>query len=84
MKINNEVDEYESQRVGENCTDDERIIARVNRRNQQAACSRPGEDRLDDDRAGQQRASSKPTTVRMGMNAFLNRAATGPAVLLAM
>src|SRR5262245_7794235 len=54
--IDNQVDGDERSGVGKDHTGDQRIVARIERGDEQAAAARPGEDGFDDDRAAQQGA----------------------------
>src|SRR3990172_10717800 len=54
--VNDQIDGDERHGVGHHDARDQRIVARVERGDEQAAASPPGENRLDDDRAAEQRA----------------------------
>src|SRR5712692_4344804 len=54
--IDREIDGDERDRVGEHGAGDQRVIPRLDRRDQQRAAARPCEHRLDDDRSAEQRA----------------------------
>src|SRR6266545_4341191 len=54
--VNNQVNRHERHGVSHHQPGDERIVARVERGDKQAAAARPGENGFDDDRAAQQRA----------------------------
>src|SRR5262245_12123215 len=47
--IDREIDDDEGDRVGQHGAGDQRVVARLDRRDQQRAAARPGEHRLDDD-----------------------------------
>src|SRR5262249_14169214 len=48
--VDDEIDCHEGQRIDDDRSGDERIVARLDRRDQQRAAARPGEYGLDDDR----------------------------------
>src|SRR5258708_17093927 len=54
--IDNQIDRYEGQRISHDDTRHQRVVARIERGDEQAAAARPGENGLDDDRTAAQRA----------------------------